>query len=421
MLSLYVCSKIASLTSNEIIKLDLQDEVCDTNVLTVGNLMTTIKDKLNLTGLIDDYQLVCFGKKLKEEKPLTHYGIKSNATVHLFLKSAEERSADKKVDENPGREKKAKVDQKEMHNMVVASKTALNNSSFRQMLTRLHENDFRNNLIQCTPGLRDDPIAIAALHDHELLNILMEKDSIERVYEKHPAILEAATHLATAFHEENAMSAGRNLPSAMSVDSSPPNVSYSLDDLPEDEEMSGGVDAPPPNGQHVMSPTTASTFAHLMQQAMLASHNQAQRSQQQQPSHTLPQNPTPQQIQQLQLQQLQQLQQQHQQEQQQQQQQQGIRQPNNARIAFEMLRHALQLTEPSTSQQGNSSVPSTPSVTNNSGQSIAPPARPDMSQQIAQMREIGLTDENVCLQALYATNGDVQAAIELIFSDTFHP
>ena len=37
-------------------------------------------------------------------------------------------------------------------------------------------------------------------------------------------------------------------------------------------------------------------------------------------------------------------------------------------------------------------------------------------QQVEQMREMGITDENVARQALMATNGDLQAAIDLIFS-----
>lgn len=39
-----------------------------------------------------------------------------------------------------------------------------------------------------------------------------------------------------------------------------------------------------------------------------------------------------------------------------------------------------------------------------------------MQQQVEQMREMGITDENVARQALMATNGDLQAAIDLIFS-----
>lgn len=39
-----------------------------------------------------------------------------------------------------------------------------------------------------------------------------------------------------------------------------------------------------------------------------------------------------------------------------------------------------------------------------------------MSQQLQQMRELGLRDQVFNLQALQITNGDVQAAIELVMS-----
>lgn len=41
----------------------------------------------------------------------------------------------------------------------------------------------------------------------------------------------------------------------------------------------------------------------------------------------------------------------------------------------------------------------------------------NLAPQLAQMRELGITDEIVAIQALEATNGDVQAAINIIFSD----
>ncbi|XP_052793688.1 ubiquitin-like protein 7 [Mya arenaria] len=46
-------------------------------------------------------------------------------------------------------------------------------------------------------------------------------------------------------------------------------------------------------------------------------------------------------------------------------------------------------------------------------------AQSTMTGQIQQMREMGITDENVARQALQATNGDLQAAIDLIFGGEF--
>lgn len=95
--------------------------------------------------------------------------------------------------------------------------------------------------------------------------MINDQKAIDRVLERHPAILEALTYLAAAFHEENAT--GMSRPPAPSSFGFGPNlgVSYSLDDISDDEDMSGAlVEGPPPDGQHVMSPTTASAFAHLI-------------------------------------------------------------------------------------------------------------------------------------------------------------
>jgi len=46
---------------------------------------------------------------------------------------------------------------------------------------------------------------------------------------------------------------------------------------------------------------------------------------------------------------------------------------------------------------------------------FSPPIN-DLQRQLAQMHEMGLQDDTINIQALQFTNGDVQAAIELVFS-----
>ena len=48
---------------------------------------------------------------------------------------------------------------------------------------------------------------------------------------------------------------------------------------------------------------------------------------------------------------------------------------------------------------------------------VTPPAQ--YQEQIAQMRDLGITDENLSLMALRESNGDVAQAVELIFSGYF--
>ncbi len=44
------------------------------------------------------------------------------------------------------------------------------------------------------------------------------------------------------------------------------------------------------------------------------------------------------------------------------------------------------------------------------------PPQPDLSSQLATMRDMGIVDEGLARQALTVMGGDIQAAIELIFS-----
>lgn len=47
----------------------------------------------------------------------------------------------------------------------------------------------------------------------------------------------------------------------------------------------------------------------------------------------------------------------------------------------------------------------------------APPPPTSQAAQLAQLRDMGITDERVAREALQATDGDIQAALELIFGD----
>lgn len=101
----------------------------------------------------------------------------------------------------------------------------------------------------------------------------------------------------------------------------------------------------------------------------------------------------------------------------------------------DMLRQALQTTTTTTSTQSSSqasdtstqeSVPNTQSSpVASSSQSTSQSSQPMSTAQIligwapqlVQMRELGIDDDIVAIQALEATNGDVQAALNIIFSD----
>lgn len=78
---------------------------------------------------------------------------------------------------------------------------------------------------------------------------------------------------------------------------------------------------------------------------------------------------------------------------------------------MEAMRQVALTTNNSTAQAASSQVASLSPIL----PTISPQAT-DLQRQLAQMHEMGLQDDMLNVQALQFTNGDVQAAIELVFS-----
>ena len=57
-----------------------------------------------------------------------------------------------------------------------------------------------------------------------------------------------------------------------------------------------------------------------------------------------------------------------------------------------------------------------PSTMNPGNTGSNPPAGPNYTSQLATMREVGIMDERLATRALEVMGGDVQAAIDLIYS-----
>ena len=71
-------------------------------------------------------------------------------------------------------------------------------------------------------------------------------------------------------------------------------------------------------------------------------------------------------------------------------------------------------TAPSTTTSSSSGVGGNSS--NNLREQEDEQLREQFDRYLPQMRELGITDDSLSLRALQATNGDVQAAVNLIFA-----
>lgn len=303
----------------------------------------------------------------------------------------------------------------------VAVKSALINAHFRKVLDGLADIEKRENLMAINPELRDDPTLFGILTDDTLVNTFIKPTNIMKVLKKYPNFLEVATHVAATFHEESSSSNPFNLDNLGRGALLNYSLDYPSDDEMDDSETSSvdsnstqasGSGSGGGGGRLAGHPTQG--FQNLLNAAHQFQQIQRQNVRSgaaatQQPSRQLPTIITP-----------------------------GnnfkdLGYKTNILLAFpEMLSLALS----SATSAPPSATPSPAAATvvqqqpqqqQQTGQPApapAPVSQPPSSAsriigwapQLRQMRELGITDDIVAIQALEATNGDVQAAINIIFS-----
>jgi hypothetical protein len=246
------------------------------------------------------------------------------------------------------------------------------------------------------------------LQDTSLLTSLLDPDSLNKVLEQHPALVDAAGALVAMFED---LHGHRPLPqmspnhAAGSFDRQ--EDQYSLMNLSDDDdELEGGVDASPPQGQHVMMPNGLAAAAAARANATRSGRAAASSQ---------------------------------------------VGSQRNAEITLDMLRQALGITNASaeaasTSNDTTTTAPSSGSSSDQRSSTVRTaastaqaigshnsvpsnatsaafgriaPSR-NWTAQLEQMHQLGLNDDAVNVQALEASNGEVQAAIELIFSGVFN-
>lgn len=201
-----------------------------------------------------------------------------------------------------------------------------------------------------------------------------------RIAQLHPVLIEAAQNIAAAVHEEahNAASSG----SSSSLASSQPTArSYSVDNMTLEEEMARDIanffSTHPVNDNTRFPDTLPATNSQTSSQRP-----------DNPPSSTSTGG--------------------------------GANQPSTgnqstgvvtSQMFMEAMRQVALFTANPTTQATSSPAASlSPMLPPISSQTT------DLQRQLAQMHEMGLQDDAVNIQALQFTNGDVQAAIELVFS-----
>ena len=335
-------------------------------------------------------ELVAFGRILKPDQTLAHYGVRSSSVIYVFNKRNVQHLIRRRDQESVSETSEA-MSEAEMHRIVVPIRTALVNPEFKKIIDRLSEREYQENLMSVTPGLREDPVAMAILQDFEMLTLCTDRQNIESVARKHPSLTTAATFLAAEFHEQH---------TSADIFRRSPRLTYGIDDQDDDDDdeeeetdaaysqaaAAAGRGSGNPNLAQLLREALANANAHRPVSDPGASTSRAGQSQGQGSAATNLLTGT------------------------------DASSEPPTRITPEMLQLALNSIQPADAASSNTAPAAAAPVS-----AAAPPVasgtpRRDWSRELQQMRDMGISDEAVCIQALEATNGNVQMALNIIFN-----
>jgi len=360
------------LHSNKLEKLTL-------NNVDLGDKIGSIKEKAATKGNFakEKIQLIHCGVILNESESLQDAGITSGALIHCL----------------PKREQTPEVivplGLMEVQDLIVSLRAAASNPNFRTFVQKLKTPDMVERVLKDCSAARSDPVGLAMLQDPELFLALTNPDTLSTVLDKHPSVGRVAQHI---------------LPLINSDPTSPRrshHVSYSMDALSDDEDMdteqSGNSAGSRASGSVSFSPITPAQLAAALATAtggIGVGGSSSSRLSASAP-RSVPTTPSPA----------------------------TTTTPFNtpappsagSLITSEMFSNALQ-NALAASASRMSLQGSGPFSSGSSSTSSAIVDIPNIDESLQLMREMGIPDEDLSRQALQATSGDVQAAVNLIFA-----
>lgn len=317
---------------------------------------------------LDRVTLTYQGTVLKSGERLEKFGLKPGGLVMVVVLPVP----------LPVKEKPAPVNMKpeDVKKFGLAFGSAFKNhpAAFTKVVKRLLVAENMDSLAAACPGLSEDLVGQAFLTRPELLLHLLDPNIMAKVGAEHPSILEAAHNLAAAVHEEEA-AAGRNV-----EQSEGPGGSYYLDEMDDEDDMEDDEASGPTRG-----PSRSRSFQAITPQQLAQALAAADGSSGASASRGMNQNPF-----------------------------QGVTgmgpsQPSPSpqqRITSDFFQAAMQQALQASLGGGEAQ----PSQQQQQG--------PNMAEQLERMREImgGVMDEGLAVQALQIMGGDIQAAVDLLFS-----
>ncbi|XP_053721484.1 ubiquitin-like protein 7 [Synchiropus splendidus] len=313
-------------------------------------------------------ELVHCGRKLKDELTLDACGIQPGSTVHILKKSWLEPESNPEPVNRATAAREFRVFHAALHSL---------NSTYRDSVYKMLTNkESLDQIIVATPGLRSDPVALGVLQDKDLFVQFTDPNMLDTLISAHPALVNA---IILVLH-----SVAGSMPPQSSNNSSRSVSAGSYSEMPggfmfegmsdDDEDFQSGSPPGPSSRVSGIRPVSLShtgaagprpiTQSELATALALASTPESSAvtpttASQSDPSSSAAPMPA------------------------------GT--PVSNDLFSQALQQALQATNMS-SLQGR------------------------WQSQMQQLRDMGIQDEELMLRALQATDGDIQAALELIFA-----
>jgi len=366
--------------------------------MSVGQLREKIAEVLasqNQSG--HGFKMIHCGKILKDEtKKLKEFGISARSSIQVIPTLADEEAAAAKPVAPTG---------EDLQQSFVAFTLAARNPNFTQTVAKASKNF--EDMCATVPGLDQDPIACAFLSKPELMLSLKDQETFKYVAEKHPGLIEVANNLA-ALILESKPSADKDAAGGEAAAAAASNpFAYHLDDM-SDDDYDDDDDAMDTGEGGAAGAGAAQPFQPISADQLRAALSAATGSFSGNPfggvtgmgpaarpaataSSSTMQSPITQ-----------------------------------DQLAAALAAATGGSSSSSAAMTPGAAVPSSSSSSNpfsflGGATAAAPPqqasgAAGNWAKEVAKMKEMGISDEGLARKALQVMGGDIQAAIELIFS-----
>ncbi|KAF5299284.1 hypothetical protein FQA39_LY02457 [Lamprigera yunnana] len=330
----------------------------------VNTLKYEAAKKLNV--LKENIELIYCGLVLEDDSTLSSYGVEPGVTIHVLEKKLRTSTTPIK-----------KLTETDFQQAVQAIKKVISDGSCRSALHKLSRHEALDNIISTTPGLVDDPVAVAIIRDPELIFNMIEENSISRAAEHHPSLLEAL-HRIAAFVREESSNTNHNQAGTSS------GYSYSLEVLSDDDDDMESLNDSPQEAIPLTRNSSYNAITAAQLASAIANATNATFGLSNSPSYEI----TP------------------------------SGGDNSNIITSEMFSNAMQqaFASSQSTSANTASCPITPSASVPESIDTIPLR---LQPQLQQMQEMGLLNETTNMRALQTTSGDIQAAIELVLSGAF--